>query len=251
MPVYEGYAVEDATVQRYLEQWWSGSRTDNLVGDVCGDYRGYGMSMRFTGLNIPAGATIQEAYLIMTFLWFTTADGLEGTKSFLRCEDTQNPVPISSYEDHMNRPRTQWYKYWANPPAHTTDIEVQSPSIAGGIQEIVDEYNGTGDALTVFWEDPYMESNDGRHRHVASIEHPTYPSAKLHIEYLGEVPAYYHGLKIQGEGELALCDVGTHPLRIRKGGTTYGIELVATDAPNASRIRIKTGTGIKAIRKYS
>jgi len=62
---------------------------------------------------------------------------------------------------------------------------------------------------------------------------------------------YYHGLKVQGVGELALCDVGTNPLRIRKGGTTYGIELVETSDPNASPIRIKTGAGIKAIRKYT
>lgn len=66
-----------------------------------------------------------------------------------------------------------------------------------------------------------------------------------------EVSAYYPGLKVQGEGELALCDVGTNPLRIRKGGVTYGIELVETNDPNASRIRIKTGAGIKAIRKYT
>jgi len=62
---------------------------------------------------------------------------------------------------------------------------------------------------------------------------------------------YYHGLKVQGVGELALCDVGSNSLRIRKGGITYGIELVATDDPNASTIRVKTGVGIKAIRKYT
>lgn len=61
---------------------------------------------------------------------------------------------------------------------------------------------------------------------------------------------YYHGLEVQGVGELALCDVGTHPLRIRKGGITYGLELVAVDDPNASRMRIKTPSGIKAIKKY-
>ncbi len=64
-------------------------------------------------------------------------------------------------------------------------------------------------------------------------------------------PAYYHGLKVQGVGELALCDVGSHPLRVRKGGTTYGVELVETGDPNASKIRIKTSVGIKAIRKYT
>lgn len=62
---------------------------------------------------------------------------------------------------------------------------------------------------------------------------------------------YYHGLKVQGVGELALCDVGNHPLRIRKGGVTYGIELVETNDPNASAVRIKTPSGVKAIRKYT
>jgi len=63
--------------------------------------------------------------------------------------------------------------------------------------------------------------------------------------------AYYHGLKVETVGELALCDVGNHPLRMRKGGVTYGIELVAVDDPNASRIRVETGAGLKAIRKYT
>jgi hypothetical protein len=61
--------------------------------------------------------------------------------------------------------------------------------------------------------------------------------------------SYYHGLKYSG-GELALCDVGTNPLRIRKGDTTYGIELVETDDPNASPLRIYH-SGIKSIRKYT
>jgi len=77
--------------------------------------------------------------------------------------------------------------------------------------------------------------------------------ARLHEADFNEVElaAYYHGMNVQGEGELALCDVGTNPLRIRKDGITYGLELVATDDPNASRIRVQTGTGIKAIRKYT
>jgi len=63
---------------------------------------------------------------------------------------------------------------------------------------------------------------------------------------------YYHGLKVQGEAaELALCDVGTNPLRIRKGATTYGIELVETADGNASRVRIKLAAGVKSLRKYT
>ena len=41
----------------------------------------------------------------------------------------------------------------------------------------------------------------------------------------------------------------TSPLRIRKGSTTYGIVLVDTTDSNASKIRIKTSSGIKALRK--
>lgn len=66
-----------------------------------------------------------------------------------------------------------------------------------------------------------------------------------------EPSAYYHGLKVQGVGELALCDAGVNPLRIRKGGVTYGVELVDVSDPNASPLRIKTPAGIKAIRRYT
>jgi hypothetical protein len=67
----------------------------------------------------------------------------------------------------------------------------------------------------------------------------------------GAPPAYYHGLTVQGVGELALCDAGAHPLRIRKGGVTYGIELVDPADINASAVRIQTPTGVKALRKYT
>jgi len=67
-----------------------------------------------------------------------------------------------------------------------------------------------------------------------------------------EGAVYYHGLKVQGEAaELALCDVGNHPVRISKGGVTYGIEVVAVDDPNASRVRVKIPSGVRSIRKYT
>jgi hypothetical protein len=41
----------------------------------------------------------------------------------------------------------------------------------------------------------------------------------------------------------------TSPLRIRKNGVTYGIMLVAPNAPDASPIRVQTSSGIKALQK--
>jgi len=64
-------------------------------------------------------------------------------------------------------------------------------------------------------------------------------------------PAYYHGFSVQGVGELALCSVGNNPLRIRKGGTTYGLELVKITEDKASAVRIKVPVGIRAIRKFA
>lgn len=73
----------------------------------------------------------------------------------------------------------------------------------------------------------------------------------IYCTYEAGGATYYHGLKVQGVGELALTDVGNNPLRIRKGGVTYGIEMVDNSDPNASPIRIKTSGGVKAIRKYT
>jgi hypothetical protein len=42
----------------------------------------------------------------------------------------------------------------------------------------------------------------------------------------------------------------TSPLRIAKNGTIYGIVLVAPSDPHASRMRIQTSSGVRALRKY-
>ena len=41
----------------------------------------------------------------------------------------------------------------------------------------------------------------------------------------------------------------TSPLRIHKNGVTYGIRLVDPNLLNASKIRIQTPTGVKALQK--
>ena len=41
----------------------------------------------------------------------------------------------------------------------------------------------------------------------------------------------------------------TSPMRIHKNGTTYGILLVNVDSPDASRLRVQTSSGVKALQK--
>ena len=43
----------------------------------------------------------------------------------------------------------------------------------------------------------------------------------------------------------------TSPLRIRKNNTTYGIELVDLANASATKMRIKTAQGVKAVKKYN
>lgn len=69
------------------------------------------------------------------------------------------------------------------------------------------------------------------------------------------------GLRAQGVSETVTIDCEdppVSPLRVQKGGTTYGIGVVDTTDPNAlpanrrqagSRIRIQTSPGVKALRK--
>lgn len=47
------------------------------------------------------------------------------------------------------------------------------------------------------------------------------------------------------------CNPSTSKLRISKGGVIYGIVLVPTTDPSASKMKIKTSTGIMAMKKWS
>lgn len=202
---------------------------------------------RFTGVSGLAGATV------ITAKWdgYWNDDTDDFPDEDIYAEAGVSPVAFQEVQYNISgRARTTAYVNWtsggvaqgigwasekANPP----------PEIKTVIQELVDNFDPS--SIVIIFDhttnyDSEWTSWDGN---------PAL-AAKLYIEFTPATGAYYHGLKVQGEAaELALCDVGSNPLRFRKGGATYGIELVAVDDPNASRVRIKTPTGIKAARKYT
>mgnify|MGYP001603977257 FL=1 len=69
-------------------------------------------------------------------------------------------------------------------------------------------------------------------------------------------PVQYSGLRFwDGQvRELSLVAESDAPggiggvLKVRKGGVTYAVYIVEPDDPNASRIRVQTNAGIKALR---
>ncbi|GAH52361.1 unnamed protein product [marine sediment metagenome] len=208
--------------------------------------------MRFLDIAIPKGATIEHAHLEVC------SYGSNGGRSEMVACGIKEPSTntFSSQPDADGRPITtaseDWIcgaggfeDYWDADSWHGYP---DGPELKGIIQEIVNQSGWlSGAPLAIKIVNTPV---GGQGRLVWAWDYNPSLAAKLYITY-GEAGAYYHGLKVQGEGELALCDAGNHPLRIRKGGVTYGLELVATEDPNASRIRIQTGAGMKALRKYT
>lgn len=116
-------------------------------------------------------------------------------------------------------------------------------------------------------------TSSGSHNHTTNSsgahDHQTWSNDNQEPEYYevafiictseGELfPDQYSGLRIGNDEqvvELCLVDAGEGATgmggipKIHKGGTTYDIYLVETDDSDASPVRIKTTTGIKAIRK--
>ena len=76
------------------------------------------------------------------------------------------------------------------------------------------------------------------------------PSVSGITQYLG-LRSYYHGA-VQDLALIAAADaitgMGGAPM-VRKNGVTYAVYLVETTDPDASPIRVRTTTGIKAIRQ--
>lgn len=91
---------------------------------------------------------------------------------------------------------------------------------------------------------------------VAAYSPPTYMNVGW--ELLLAFPTQYGGLRVFDNGAaFDLCLVATSDaptgmggqVRVRKGGVTYAAYLVETSDGDASTVRVRTTTGVKAIRR--
>ena len=195
------------------------------------------------GATIPVGSTI-IASNITPFVLNTYDDA----NLNIHFEKIAAPITFAANAFNITgRTRTAASTPWVADNVVPEHGFAASPSLNAPLQELVDVVSPT--AIVAILR-PNQNAFKKFYNRTQEYGDHTY-GAKLHIQYNPPGVGYYHGLIVQSEGELALCDVGSHPLRIRKGGVTYGIELVAVDDPNASKVRIKTGVGVKAIRKYT
>lgn len=174
--------ADDDSARRQLTTWWSNGGTGRRLGNSSVNYYAYGLGFRFIDINIPAGATIDEAYITVVSVGNYSVDTV---RSDLCCENFNNPGQIVSYADHIGRARTVGAACpaWDGVPHFVTGSSYQSPSIVAAIQKVVDDQDGTGDALIVFWEDKDGESDVGAQREIAMHEQPTLDPVAIHIVY--------------------------------------------------------------------
>ncbi len=87
---------------------------------------------------------------------------------------------------------------------------------------------------------------------------PTYMDVGWELLPTSSFPTQYSGFRVYDNGAaFDLCLVATTDapsgmggqLRLHKGGTTYAAYLVETGDGDASTVRIRTTTGVKAIRR--
>lgn len=107
--------------------------------------------MRFTGVTIPQGATINSARLDV----ICRADqSTTVVRSNLRGEAVDNAAQFSTEANYIGRARTTALVVWDNIVAWVVESTYASVDISAIIQEVVDrELWVSGQSLVIFWEE--------------------------------------------------------------------------------------------------
>ena len=131
---------------------------------------------RWTGLGIPAGATITSAYALIDQLdW---GDDMLTTLAF---EDAATPIAFSSGSSPYHRwaTRTAFEVDWSWTKGSPGDW-IQTPSLVAGVQELVDKHGGLNELALL--EDATDVVANSYHEWTAYDLDPT-RAAKIHIEF--------------------------------------------------------------------
>ena len=181
--------------------YWNGSAwaTDGTgsaaqyVGYVSSGVNKFGAGIRFTGVTIPAGATITSAYISIEAVGNYS---LTTVNSYITGDKENNPATFSTLADYQARRGTvvggannnynTVQVAWNSIGSWTTDTWYNSPDISTIIQELVNAHAPTNEAIALFWDDHNGGSTAtaNTYRRSYTFEQTGHVSgAKLHIEY--------------------------------------------------------------------
>ncbi len=159
-----------------------------------------GGGMRFAGVTIPQGATIDTAYFTIVADYDFTVDTVNTRITGNDVDDAATWSDLADYQarrgtivggandDYITSAQVDWdaIEHFA------VGTPYNSPEIKTIIQEIINRASwASGNALVLWWDD-----YDDRSTHIAvaqrqgaSYDHETYDPPKLHIEYTPALPA--------------------------------------------------------------
>ena len=217
--VTEEYTIaagsDDAT-RRLTPSSFSVTSTYGYVGRSSSSYRQFGVGIRFSGVDIPKGVTIIEAFLHVKCS-VGSVDGIPPYGTKLRGEDADDPDAFSNAANFDGRPRTTAEVSWA-PGVWTPDVWYTSPDIASVVQEIVDRSGFAESHLVIFWDD--FEDEGGRLQYTYSRDHSQENAPYLQVTYEPEIRLieYAASAKISPKGETYVLDLPVALGRIPSSG---------------------------------
>jgi hypothetical protein len=134
-------------------------------------------AFRFTGITIPAGATITAAYLTVQM---TSSSLDEPDVTFFGLDTAAPGTFTTTANDISGRARTTASADWSNTNAGTSDV--QTSSLVTIVQELVDSYAPYSSGAIGFAM--RSRANDGlRDTSIRSYDNSTTLCARLHIDY--------------------------------------------------------------------
>lgn len=187
----------------YFDNWnaYSTTAQNNRIGKGgAGGSRAETAIARFTGITIPAGATITNAYVTVTA-------GAEATNTVpmrIRAVDEDNPSFPADRATAAGKSLTTAYVDWT-PGNWSADTTYNTPDLSSIIQELVDTYTISNDAIII-----YIGDNGASNSTERLIRDYTNNSAKvpvLNIEYSAGTAANVDAVKAELSGEAKAASV--------------------------------------------
>jgi hypothetical protein len=166
-----GLFYGDADYANDSADLWVGNRINGARED-------FSIALRFTNVTIPQGATIDAAYVTLR------GENTDSTSGLIACiwaADADNQSMPADYDACEALTRTTATASWTD-PAVTSGSNINTPSIATVIKEVVDRAGwASGNALVVCIEN--NQSSDGVYRSFHSYDSNSSYAPVLHIEY--------------------------------------------------------------------
>ena len=125
----------------------TGSTNDRADSNTGVGYSRYNSGIRFTGVTIAQGSTIDVAYI---GVYMASGDGYDDANSDIYCEDVDDAADFATTANVTGRTRTTASAAWVGDNLAPSAAYVNSPSIIGPVQEVVSRVGwASGNALMV------------------------------------------------------------------------------------------------------